>query len=681
MKKSKILFSSLLGLFALIAFAEEEDRLQPIVHHAPDATVDLAVGLWGLPVPCDKNGDGLTDLVVVAAGMPKKIFYFENTGKRDPKTGAELFKKGEVLSDSHNDITPSYLPDGSMRVLGVRGKSLYYYPEFLNYGIEDRIKLPFNPQKDAHKTDGRIRGNQWSYVDYDGDGKLDLIAGIGDWTDYGWDNAYNKEGKWTNGPLHGYVYLLRNVKSNEKPKYAKPLRIQTTDGKDVDVYGNPSPMFADFRKTGKLDLICGEFVDGFTYFENVGTREKPEYAPGRKLVYQGKELKMHLEMIVPVAYDFNKDGNVDLIVGQEDGRVAILENTGRVVEGMPEFLPPRFFRQEADVVKFGVLSSPVCFDWDGDGLVDIVTGNAAGEIAWIKNLGPEAGAKPGVFKWAEPELLCSEGNPIRFMAGYNGSIQGPAEAKWGYTNISVGDWDGDGLADIMVSDITCRVYWFKNIGTRTAPKLGPLQKLKVDWSGAVPVKPRWNWWDPQDDELVVQWRCTPLMVDLEGKGSLDLVTLDPEGYLALYRKVKVNGEFRVKPGERVFRMEGVSTFDSKGVPAKKDMPGYAENTLLRMNAGEAGKSGRRTYAFVDWDGDGKLDLLVNSYNVNFYKNISKAPGEWLFRDMGRVDSRRLAGHSTTPAPCDVTDDGKPDLFVGAEDGFFYFMESPYAPQK
>ena len=35
----------------------------------------------------------------------------------------------------------------------------------------------------------------WRYVDYDGDKKLDLIIGVGDWTEYGWDNAYTPEGK------------------------------------------------------------------------------------------------------------------------------------------------------------------------------------------------------------------------------------------------------------------------------------------------------------------------------------------------------------------------------------------------------------------------------------------------------------------------------------------------------
>ena len=58
------------------------------------------------------------------------------------------------------------------------------------------------------------------------------------------------------------------------------------------------------------------------------------------------------------------------------------------------------------------------------------------------------------------------------MAGPNGSIQGPAEAKWGYTTLSVADWDGDGLPDIVVNSIWGRVEWLRNVGTRTAAAAG-----------------------------------------------------------------------------------------------------------------------------------------------------------------------------------------------------------------
>ncbi len=428
------------------------------------------------------------------------------------------------------------------------------YPDFLEQGFGDGKNLPVD-EKSVHESSGRTRGKQWSYVDYDGDGVLDLVVGVGDWTDYGWDDAYDANGRWVNGPLHGFVYVLKNRGTDDEPDYAEPVRLQA-DGRDIDVYGMPSPVFADFRGTGKLDLICGEFVDGLTFFENIGTREEPKYAPGQRLRFDGEPITMPLEMIVVTGADWNGDGRPDLVVSQEDSRTAWLENTGEfvdvtdnkgeVVARIPEFRRPEFFRQVADDVRFGVLTSPVSVDWNGDGRDDILTGNAAGEIAYIENLG---GSPP---TWAEPELLEADGEPIRIMAGPNGSIQGPAESKWGYTNIGVGDWDGDGLVDVVAGSILGTVVWYRNVGTADAPELAGAEPLRVAWEGA-PPKPEWNWWDPEANELVVEWRCTPVVIDLDGDGINDLVSVDHEGYLAWYRQVDRDGGRVLLPGQRVSR--------------------------------------------------------------------------------------------------------------------------------
>ena len=108
----------------------------------------------------------------------------------------------------------------------------------------------------------------------------------------------------------------------------------------AETFGWPSPNFADFDGDGDLDLLCGEFLDGFTYFENVGTRREPRYAPGRRLkAPDGTPLVMDLQMITPTAIDWDGDGDLDLIVGDEDGRVALVENTGKLVAtGLPQFL-------------------------------------------------------------------------------------------------------------------------------------------------------------------------------------------------------------------------------------------------------------------------------------------------------------------------------------------------------
>ncbi len=300
------------------------------------------------------------------------VWFFENTTGDTKKNKLPVFKPAKKLSGTVHYVMPSYV-EGKLRVLSPGTE----YPHFTAKGISEKLTLPLD--KNFYKPVGKqtkgskVRHNQWRYADYDGDGKLDVVVGIEDWSEYGWDDAYNAKGEWTNGPLHGFVFVFL---AKEEEKYAEPFRVEA-DGKPIDVYGCPSPNFADFDGDGDLDLLCGEFLDGFTYFENTGTRTKPKYAPGRRVAdTKNQPLKMDLQMIVPVAFDWDKDGDLDLIVGDEDGRVAFVENTGKLdANRTPVFVQLVYFQQVADALKCGALATPVCVDWDGDGDLDIVSGN------------------------------------------------------------------------------------------------------------------------------------------------------------------------------------------------------------------------------------------------------------------------------------------------------------------
>ncbi len=636
-----------------------------IQYNHPGLTSDLGVGLWSWPMPMDWDQDGDLDLIVSCPDKPfNGTYFFENTGN-DSKM--PLFEPPKRLGGAISNTQVSYV-DGMPRLLTLfpfkatqNGGKKYGPREILDFGGGDFSKYHDLPTQPIHVGDGNVRAKQWKFVDFDGDGILDLSYGAGFWGDYGWDNAYNDKGEWQNGPLRGYVYILRNKGSNEKPKYEKPRKLQA-GGKDVDLYGMPTPNFADFDGDGDLDLLCGEFLDGFSYFKNIGTRRKPVYTPPVYLTKDGQKITMHVQMIVPVVIDWDKDGDPDIICGDEDGRVAFVENTGTFdANETPQFEEPRYFQQKSQDLKFGALATPLSVDWDDDGDEDLICGNTSGNIAFIENLD---GKNPP--KWAVPKILKAGGKTIHIQAGLNGSIQGPAERKWGYTVLNVCDWDHDGELDIIFNDIHGTIRWFKNSGEQ----LEEARQVKVRWNGN-PPKPEWNWRTPKKEELSTQWRTTPMTVDWNKDGLNDLIMLDHEGYLAFFERKKEGGELFLLPGNRIFK-SGRSGNKNPTAPANEAKQGGG---LLRLNDGIGGRSGRRKLTLTDWDGDGDLDLLANTKNVALLENTGTKDGFTTFENRGDLHHRALAGHTTCPTVVDWDKNGVPDLLAGAEDGRFYFLEN------
>jgi predicted neuraminidase len=709
---------------ALVAVAATAGwSLEPLPYNHPGLVVDLGVGLWAWPLPCDVDGDGDYDLVVSCPDKPSNgIYVFENVSGDTATNRFPVFRPGRRIGSTERYVMPSYVDDdvdlrrvahgrdvdlrrlahgrdvdlrrlahgrdvdlrrlahGRLRVLTPG----FEHPDFLARGLAEKVPLGVDPgfhvPQGTQPKGPRLRHNQWRYVDYDGDGTLDLIVAVEDWSDYGWDDGWNERGEWTHGPLHGWVYVLRGLPADPAtstpPAYGPPEFVEA-GGRRLEVFGCPSPNFEDFDGDGDLDLVCGEFLDSFTYFENIGTRTEPRYAEGRRIRdAAGAVVSMDLQMIVPVAFDWDRDGDMDLVVGDEDGRVALVENLGTLAtadtlpagsqeilpagsqeilpagsRGTPVFAQPRYFQQEADTLKCGALATPVVFDWDGDGDLDILCGNTAGYIEWFENLsGPGAG-RP---MWAAPRRLEAGGTVFRIMAG-NRSIQGPAEAKWGYTTFSVADWDADGLPDIVLNSITGAVEWLRNVGTRTQPRLDPPRPVEVEWDEPQPPL-AWGWLRPEGNALLTQWRTTPVVHDFNGDGLPDLAMLDIEGYLAFFERGRHDGELVLRGPRRAF-------VDEAGAP-------------LRLTAGTAGKSGRRKLCATDWDGDGRFDLLVNSANADLYRQVGMRDGTWVLQHAGTIGDRNIEGHDVSPAVSDFDGDGVPDFLGGAEDGRLYFLENP-----
>ena len=608
-----------------------------ITYGVPGTQGKVAVGLWPHPTAFDFDGDGNIDLIIGCADRPSNGTYlFRNLGtNKDP-----IFGRGEWLGPGTKELVAAdFNGDGAIDLVTTGG----YFSDVRRNRLSQFIKV------DLPRSYHVGRDDMWQPVDWDGDGRIDILAGVSDWRDYGWDDAFDSKGNWTRGPLHGYVYFHRNIGTNANPKYAEPVALQS-NGKTLDLYGSPAPTAVDWFGKGVLDLIGGSFIDTVTLFRNIGTRTEPKLTTGELMQAGGTPIKMDLCMIQPRVVQWHRDGRLSLLISEEDGTVSLAENSAPKGQA-PVLQPLRYLQQLDPYLKSGALSRPVSFDWNGDGKLDILAGNSAGYIQYFENIGTRE--EP---KFADRGYLQADGKIIRRMAGPNGSVQGPAEEKWGYSNISVADWDLDGLPDILENDILGSVIWYRNTGTRTNPSLAAAQNIEVEWNGPTP-KPDWVWYQPKGKQLLTQWRTTPKVVDWDRDGLPDLVMLDYRGYLSLFRRKRLNGALILTAPERIFLNQA--------------------GRFLSLSNGRAGASGRRKIEFFDMDNDGDLDLITDSDDGPIWYENAGTQAKPVMRQVGLLVAAKLPGHNPTPNVADWNGDGKPDVIVGAEDGFFYYFDGRY----
>lgn len=623
-----------LGALLLSAFT-----LTNAIHKLPYnriGTCDLKVGLWAWPMVMDWNLDGRPDLVVNSMGCPSRgVFVFLNPDKKDAKRKMPVFPPGRMIFDSYRSNSfACELPDGKIAATVPEGTFWDFRKGSFRWTGDYRaFRWPKGkePKHQPFAFDGATR-----LFDWDGDGIVDRVVACGD---FAW--AKNTGG-------HG-----------KKAVFGDLVKIPHSNGKPMRLWMS---MPGNWDGDGDWDLIALDgYEDRFKYVKNDGTRTDPKYTLVRPLCdATGRPIQGDLCMLRPCAYDWDGDGDLDIICGEEDGRVSFIENEGIFTkDGVPVFRQPKYFRQLAEDLGFGCLTQPFVVDWDGDGDLDIISGNSAGYVGFIENLsGPEM-LEP---TWAEPVCLKAGGRTIRHQAGETGSIQGCWEAKWGYTNVSVADWDGDGFLDVMVNDVWGYVVWYRNPGKKGACELEPARPVEVAWTGK-PQELAWGQNKPKGNGLMTQWRSTPLMFDWNRDGLVDLVAMDAEGYLAFYERTRKDGRLVLLPPQRLF----------------KDA---ATGEALRLNDKSGGYSGRYKFCFCDWDGDGRLDLVTNTgLNSRGNATVWLQEDENVFRKAGNVSPTPLEGHSACPSVCDFDGDGIPDILIGAEDGFFWLCRNPRSPRS
>ena len=200
----------------------------------------------------------------------------------------------------------------------------------------------------------------------------------------------------------------------------------------------------DWNSDGRHDLLIGDAEGKTQVYLNTNTNRDPILSTANYIMAGGVELDIG-NRAAPVADDWNGDGKKDLLIGVNDGRIRIYINKGSDSE--PLFDVFYFIEVSGRVFDAGQRSAPRIYDWNGDGLKDLLVGEWAGYVYFLKNVGTNYSP---VFDKAE-KLFLGNADFLRYPDPY-----GSARSR-----LMVLDWNNDGLDDILLGGRDGRIILYR----------------------------------------------------------------------------------------------------------------------------------------------------------------------------------------------------------------------------
>ncbi len=267
----------------------------------------------------------------------------------------------------------------------------------------------------------------------------------------------------------------------------------------------------------------------------------------------------------PEPVDFDNDGDWDLVLGAEPGIPMWSQNIG--TNRHKKFLPATPLKwidgspletwsmQLGDGSHhgpwewYGDRSTPRLRDWDGDNVLDIVSGTMGRRVYWMRGR-----LVAGELRFEEPSVFQLNGKPLLHP---HRSLP------------DVVDYDRDGVPDLVGLDIDSNIVVYLGAGTSN---LKAARRL-YDTTGR-PVSPTMEIRNP-DINSSRSGRTGIATTDWDGDGILDLITHKHyfEGWVLLHRGL---GSNRFEPPKKLFHF-----FSHLAGPS-----------------------------VIDWNQDGHLDILM-----------------------------------------------------------------------
>jgi hypothetical protein len=482
--------------------------------------LNLYVAAPDIPAIVDVNGDGDIDVVTfnIAGAF---LNYYENLSMENTGTCS-----GDFRFELRDDCFGSAVE-----------------PAFSNVFILDYCGSPFLTEIIGHA------GSTIMAFDEDGDGDMELVVG-----DVSFDNLVRLH---NDGNADTAYFLSQDI---DYPSYGDPAQVHVF----------PAAYHVDVDNDGLKDMIVAPNApltsDNYNtvwFYKNVGNGVSTiwDFVTDTFLV---KDMLDFGEASNPVFFDYNADGKLDLLVSNRvynlyNGQpldsvsaVAVLENTGTVFNPSFELVTRDYMSLSAmDVnglhLTFG--------DLDGDGDLDMITGQESGIISYFRNT---AGAgNPPVFvldqpnyqgidvsAYSTPQLVDVDRDGLLdlVIGKANGSLSyyrntGSAlsaqftlqSANWGDVDVNVLGFGGDGYSIPFLTELDSSGDYHLLVGSKSG-RTHHYTNIDGNLSGAFALI------TDSYEALYHGWYSAVHGADINNDGSMDLVFGNHRGGLVLYSR-------------------------------------------------------------------------------------------------------------------------------------------------
>jgi len=391
----------------------------------------------------DKDNDGDMDLLMGNAGGSNLIYLKNGKKEFNTKLDSMVWYEGHWPSSNTpvalNSFPGAFLLDADgdgvkdILVAPNQYEKVYKIEEteqvlfYKNYGTD---KLPqFKFEKKNYFTNAILDHGAYTaplLKDIDGDFDLDLILATNG------DNAKTADRAYR-------LILYRNIGSQTNPVFK--LENEDLWGLSNDSLVLLSLTIGDLNGDNKPDLLAGNYYGDLYFYKNIGSTTTWAFT---------QPVKNYLNIRVgecssPQLIDIDKNGLLDLVIGEKGGNFSYYLNTGNT--SSPKFTLMDDTLGNFIVNEFSYRQNPPGY-W--------YIGNAAGEIADLDNdgkfdmiFGGEEG-KVRVMKFDNiNQAVFTEDTTVLFDSAYMryttldfGTRSRPA----------VGDVDGDGIKDVIVGN-------------------------------------------------------------------------------------------------------------------------------------------------------------------------------------------------------------------------------------